>query len=199
MAVRRYHGEPDEVREEYFFWLCDYIGAKGNEVIGREKPYMYLMEYLHNRYFDEKTAKLVDNDYNRILDGKRLRMVFKEESMFVEEDYDCLDIPCSVLELLIALAIKLDGILDWDTSGDDTASYFWELIRNLGLDVADDDVFHIPTKIVYVEEIVDQFLDRKYGFDGKGGLFPLKDVQKDQRDVEIWYQMAAYIQENYPI
>ena len=42
-------------------------------------------------------------------------------------------------------------------------------------------------------------LAREYSDNGHGGLFPLKNPKKDQRKVEIWYQMTEYINENYPI
>jgi hypothetical protein len=32
---------------------------------------------------------------------------------------------------------------------------------------------------------------------GLGGMFPLEDPREDQRAIEIWYQMMAYINENY--
>jgi hypothetical protein len=37
---------------------------------------------------------------------------------------------------------------------------------------------------------------REYDSDGgNGGLFPLNEPNEDQRDVEVWYQMMAYLQE----
>ena len=33
--------------------------------------------------------------------------------------------------------------------------------------------------------------------DGFGGLFPLKHAKKDQRKVEIWYQLQNWLMENY--
>jgi hypothetical protein len=32
---------------------------------------------------------------------------------------------------------------------------------------------------------------------GTGGLFPLKMPKVNQRRVEIWYQMSAFIEENF--
>lgn len=36
-------------------------------------------------------------------------------------------------------------------------------------------------------------LERKYDEFGNGGLFPLRSPSKDQRRVEIWYQLCEYI------
>jgi hypothetical protein len=38
---------------------------------------------------------------------------------------------------------------------------------------------------------------REYFPSGKGGLFPLENPREDQTKVEIWYQMHAYVMENY--
>ena len=46
-----------------------------------------------------------------------------------------------------------------------------------------------------VQERVDVFLDRAYSPDGTGGLFPLHEPDEDQRQVELWYQMSAYLLE----
>ena len=40
-------------------------------------------------------------------------------------------------------------------------------------------------------------VERRYKRSGEGGLFPLKNAAKDQRKVEIWYQLSSYLLENY--
>ena len=67
------------------------------------------------------------------------------------------------------------------------------MICNLGLDKFDDKHYNSD----YVYEILGKFVRREYDFNGRGGLFPLKNVQNDQRKVEIYYQMLAYLSENY--
>ena len=47
-----------------------------------------------------------------------------------------------------------------------------------------------------IDEILNKFIDRTYRASGYGGLFPLRHSKEDQRKVEIWYQMAAYLIEN---
>jgi hypothetical protein len=39
--------------------------------------------------------------------------------------------------------------------------------------------------------------NRTYSKLGKGGLFPLRSSAYDQRKVELWYQMAAFMTENH--
>ena len=97
--------------------------------------------------------------------------------------------------MLIALAQRLEfetALSKWEKS---TAQWFWVLINNLGLDTFTDENFDMEA----VQEKVQIFLDRKYEKNGEGGLFPLKNPKEDQRRIEIWYQMSAYLFENYPI
>ena len=46
---------------------------------------------------------------------------------------------------------------------------------------------------VYAEDVIDDFLDRDYAPNGKGGLFTIKHCDYDLREVEIWTQMCWYL------
>ena len=50
-----------------------------------------------------------------------------------------------------------------------------------------------------IDDILDRWIERKFSRNGKGSPFPLKKPKKDQRKVELWYQMQGYICENYPL
>ena len=47
-----------------------------------------------------------------------------------------------------------------------------------------------------INEAFQMINERSYAFDGYGGLFPLRKPHQDQRNIEIWYQMQAYLMEN---
>ena len=47
------------------------------------------------------------------------------------------------------------------------------------------------------EQIVDIWMSRQYGIDGKGSIFPIKGTAFDQRNLEMWYQMQEWFKENY--
>ena len=49
-----------------------------------------------------------------------------------------------------------------------------------------------------VEEILQSLVYRNYATDGSGSFFPLQDPDDDMTQIEIWYQMAAYIDEILP-
>ena len=38
---------------------------------------------------------------------------------------------------------------------------------------------------------------RTYDSNGYGGLFPLRNPREDQRKVELWYQLNAYLLEQF--
>jgi hypothetical protein len=74
--------------------------------------------------------------------------------------------------------------------------YFWKLIENLGLSKCTDDKWYTINGDFFVEDAVYRVNDRLIGADGSGGLFPLRQPSRDQRGVEIWYQMQAWLLEN---
>ena len=51
-------------------------------------------------------------------------------------------------------------------------------------------------KSIKIDDILDTLIWRTYEYDGIGGFFPLTNAEEDQTKVEIWYQMAAYINEH---
>ena len=100
--------------------------------------------------------------------------------------------PCSVLEMMIALAIRCEEhIMDDPDVGNRTGQWFWNMIMNLGLGSMTDDQFDKR----YAEQVIERFLNREYEQDGEGGLFTVKHCKHDLRTVEIWYQMCWYLDE----
>jgi hypothetical protein len=65
------------------------------------------------------------------------------------------------------------------------------LLENIGLDSFTDNRYEEG----YVDEVVQRVVFRKYARNGHGGLFPLRHADEDQRDIEIWYQLSAYLLE----
>ena len=79
--------------------------------------------------------------------------------------------------------------MDNPAYGDRTKQWFWGMIVNMGLSSMTDDVFNRQ----YVEAAVTRLFNREYEPDGKGGLFTIKDCDRDLRTVEIWYQLCLYL------
>ena len=183
-----YNESLENLERDYFDWLYNIID---------DSDYRYedLINHIHNYQFNEETATLIDRDRNRIEDAKQLREDFITEQLS-REDKDLVDIfrnqSCSLLEVLIALADRMEDVMKIGRF----PIWFWEMLSNLGLEEFDNEHFN-RRSLKKVDEIINRWYDHGYDYDGVGGLFPLKDPPKDQRKEEIWYQMSAYLVENY--
>ena len=142
---------------------------------------------LFRQLFTKEFVWIVPNDDNRLEDGKDLRREFLEYEAIDEVDPEWMRLGCSMLEMLIGLSRRLA----FEAEGE-PRDWFWVLMGNLNLDSCNDSIRHDYEE---VDEILDRVIWRTYKHDGHGGLFPLKHSDRDQRDVEIWYQLSAYLLE----
>ena len=182
-----------DYEQDYFQWLCELV-----QIDKIDKSYWLLAGDLHKTPF----YSIVRMDENRAADGIELRDVYESEMGLNRRVLD--DEDCSVLEMIIALAMKMDyqtADVDPDTidTGIGTIYWFWDMIDNLGLTKFDDDSYYENGGTKAVHDILERFLRRKYTINGIGGLFPLVEYDRDQRKVELWYQMSAYLFEHSSI
>lgn len=174
-----------EILNEYFEWICKIICDMDQP---RALSYERLLTHLHTIKFTYSIRK----DQNRAEDGKDLRWRFINGLVNSDGGADylsCLVDPCSVLEMMVALAIRCEEIMDDPCLGDRTAQWFWGMIVNLGLGAMTDTRYDQQV----VNEAVDRFLKRDYEPNGKGGLFTVRHCEYDLRTVEIWKQMCWYL------
>lgn len=172
----------DRIENEYFEWMFDLVCA-GRFAEGIS--YRKLLTLLHNTEF----TYTIPRDENRASDGIDLRYHYSLYQDCRDLD-DYLDGPCSVLEMMIALAIRCEThIMDDPSKGDRTGQWFWGMIANLGLNGMYDSNFDKT----YVKEVIFRFLNREYEPNGRGGLFTVRDRDCDLRNVEIWYQLCWYL------
>lgn len=167
------------MEQGYFEWLynkmCD--GRYGVESFRKLFKQLYDTEFIFS----------IPRDRNRADDGIDLRIRY-----FGDRRHH--DIPCSVLELMVALAIRMEEtIMDNTTIGDRTAQWFWGMISSMGLNSMTDSMYDD----IRVEDIVNRFLNREYEADGRGGLFTIRNCEYDLREVEIWYQLCWYLDNIY--
>lgn len=165
----------------YLPWLYLQVGGRAVDTKDRSRTHWKLLRQLYNTEF----VWLIPNDDNRAEDGKLLRQRFIEDNKFIEVDPDWLDLGCSFLEMLVGLAQRLS----FEADGTHRV-WFWRLIENIGLTDCTDSRRWSPKE---VEDKVNAVIWRTYSYDGHGGLFPLKAASRDQREVEIWYQMSSYL------
>lgn len=172
----------DIVVSDYFHWMYHLVsGDRYPEGLSFKK----LLMHLHDTEF----TYLIPRDENRAHDGIDLRRRYE----LITECYgvaEYLEGPCSVLEMMVALAIRCEeNIMDDPSVGDRTGQWFWGMIVNLGLGSMNDHMYDER----FVEESLMRFLNRDYEPDGKGGLFTVRDHRRDLRTVEIWYQLCWYL------
>ena len=172
--------------DRYYYWLLDIIDDE--KYPGSEYSNV-LYDLFSAPFYD-----LIANDCNRVDDGFELRGKFADK--IGEHLYyvmDALPENCSILEMMIALALKWENNIAWDPDlGDRTSVWFWIMMENLGLTFYSNDRYDKDE----VEDIIHTFLERKYCTDGRGGLFKINNPNIDMRNQEIWYQMNLYFNEN---
>lgn len=171
--------------DEYFNWLLDRLKW-------RKKGYNKLLYLMFNTPFEV----YLERDNNRLEDGKYLRNHF---FLDLNIDGEFMEHPVSVLEVLAALAERIDTEYIGNPSDPRPDIIFWEMLYNLGFDSSefmDNRVDFPPNQRKFYNKI-DFWMRREYDFNGKGSIFPLKSVCFDQRNAEIWDQMLAYLSEKY--
>lgn len=172
----------DKVKSDYFEWMYDLM-CEGR--FAKTITYRQLFTFL----YDTEFVYFVPHDENRAQDGIDLRyrycVLHKCEDL---ERY--LGGPCSVLEMMVALAIRCEERIMCDPEkGDRTAQWFWSMMTSLGLSSMNDTNYNEWL----VNDVITRFLNREYDPDGKGSLFTIKRWNRDARTVEIWHQLMAYL------
>lgn len=173
---------------DYFDWLCELINLR---------PGMY--DILIHELYSIDFKWVIDLDQNRADDGIIVRYDFHSKS---SQSKDLERKPCSVLEMIIALAMKMNYLLDDEDRGDRTRIWFWEMIFNLGFKDYTDASFKAPygrdlNRLNDIHEKCDRWMNREFGYDGFGSLFPLNKPHRDQRKIHLIDQMNDYILEKY--
>lgn len=172
----------DKIENDYFEWIYELMCGRR---YAKDISYRKLLSHLHSVEFTYS----IPRDSNRAADGIDLRYRFALTRKH-HDVYLYLDGPCSVLEMMVALAIRCEeAIMDDPSVGDRTGQWFWGMIANLGLGSMTDERYDRR----YVDYIIHRFLNREYKPNGEGGLFTIRNSTRDMRTVEIWYQLNDYI------
>lgn len=170
--------------DRYFEWLYGLVASVKNR--NPQRSYWELLRTLYTTEF----VWFIPNDDNRIVDGQALRQEFMDETGtdgFAEPNW--LYMGASFLEMLIALARRAS----FEAVGTPGA-WFWQMIKNLELLNYNDEIFEVSI-FEEVKEALERVNQRTYLANGDGGLFPLRRPREDQREIEIRYQLAAYLLE----
>lgn len=171
----------NKVQKRYFDWMCDLVC---------NEQYSSLLHHLNSIDF----TYIIAMDGNRAEDGVDLRYRFGYNRN-IDDSIIALyldDRPSSVLEVMVALALRGEEMIYGNVDDHEPlARMFWTMIENLGLEAMTDRNYNED----YVDEVIFEFLNREYKYDGEGGLFVVQNPPRDMRDVEIWCQMNWYLNE----
>lgn len=171
-----------DINKEYFDWLCNMVCA---DRYSEEISFKKLLTTLHETEF----IFINQMDSNRASDGVAMRRKYALEQGN-DKLADGIEGPCSIFEMMVALAVRCEHTIMLDPAvGDRTGQWFWGMVTNLGLGSMEDNRYDER----FANKTIATFLNREYEADGKGGLFTVKNCEKDLRDAEIWFQMCRYL------
>lgn len=191
---------PNEL-DLYFNWLEDlaFYSDPDNEVLyGRH--YKKLLEKLFTVEFTWDTRRApLNHDGNRAADGLELRDIFVSQTPYFSRPTANPDIifsylggRCSVLEMMIALARRLEvNIMSNPAYGNRISVWFMEMMKSSGMDYMDDNHY----SEIHTNDILTRLLYRNYAADGRGCLFDVREPLRPLEDTEIWYQAMWWITE----
>lgn len=171
--------------ERYLEWLYSLVASVKTR--HKHRTFWSLFRQLDETIF----VGIVPHDENRVADAQDLRYEFLAAEEDEQGDLDWMRSPCSMLELLIILSRALAFEMD-----DKPETWFWHLIEVLGLEQFNDRAYDDHAQEV-IANALDRVIWRTYEPSGQGGLFPLRNHQRDQRKVELWYQLNAYLLEQF--
>lgn len=166
---------------DYFEWLVSLVNGW---------DYSRLLSLLHSIEFTYTNPL----DENRYRDGLELKSRYLYENGYDHSYINLLGTKCSVLEMMVALAVRCETTIMSDyTYGDRTSLWFNCMLDGMRLCNSTDTMFDED----YCRRRIDIMLNRLYDEYGDGGLFYVRFPDYDMRRVEIWCQMNWYLNENY--
>lgn len=186
------------MREDYLNWIYEMIFGSSYTRLSYRKLLLFLdskdfsVVTTDNLYFNTDIL----NDENRLKDGVDFRYIYGYENGYSNERItkEFFNKKCSVLEMMIALAFRIEKqIMTDNVEGDRTGQWFWNMIVSLGLHHMSDESFDISI----AESVIDRFMNRQYNYNGSGGLFTLRNPPCNLCNVEIWAQAMWYLDENF--
>lgn len=171
--------------------LNEWYFSKLKELVGNSEYYNHMLRGLYSREFYSP----LDLDSGRASYGLwfRKRYLSEEESAALG--------PCRVLEMIIALAEQIDTHSEMGNV-ERIQRYFWMMLENLDM-LGFTDFSWGQNSESLLNNKIDILLDRRYGEDGKGSLFPLQEYpinpvllnsreRTTMRSRDIWTQRCLF-------
>ena len=188
-----------DIWDDYFVWLCGCIDDKRFMDIW---DHYEVLKIMHNTPFEYSIPK----DGNRVADAFGLRGRFASESsacLPYDVAYDDVREILSyfekrqayVLEVLIALAERLDDITSDIEEPPKPAYWFRMFMENLSLFTPVFSPVNSPNFSRKTSGILKKWMSRQYDYYGNGNIFRLEKPVKDFNKIEIWYQMHQFLEQ----
>lgn len=180
------------IEEEYLEYLKNLVHADDN---GEYYNYSNLID----RLWKTEYSPFMADDSNRRSDGISYRFTFAYNCGHSYDDiYNSVlnDKECSILEMMIALAARMEDQYLSNWIEDRTYIWFWRMIDSLGLKEYDDWSWNPYDYNSDVDDVLERFMSGRYNPNGKGGLFTIWDITYDCRLNDIWSQAMKWIHEN---
>ena len=141
----------------------------------------------------------IGNDHDRAAEGLELRARYNDilarkagEGDFTTPDVEAIFGKCRVLEMLVALSMRMYDLMQDMGIYNSVSRWFWEIMKNVGFDNFDDAIW-IDEELnsrSFVRYVCDEIM---HGFGQavgrRGGWFYVEDWDS----IEIWYQMHKYL------
>lgn len=175
----------ESLDERYLSWL--YRQVANVKTRRGARTHWSLFKQMQDTIF----VAIVSHDENRCADAKDLRYEFLAETEDEPGDPEWTGSPCTMLELFVVLSRALSFETD-----DPVNLWFWHLMEELDLEQFNDRKYDKHAQEV-ISDTMDRVIWRNYEPNGHGGLFPLREPPEDQRKVELWYQLNAYLIEQF--
>ena len=144
------------------------------------------------------------NDIDRAKEGLELRNTYNSilsrkagDGDFITPDVHEIFGECRVLEMLVALSMRMYDIMMYTDVYNSVSTWFWAIMDLVGFDSLDDLnwISGMSGTFTIVRDICEDIMDHRYILDDGtqvvyGGWFRVRNWQ----NMEIWYQMSAYLQ-----
>lgn len=169
-------------------WLIESVNDR------KGQSYDRLLKILYQKEF----YSLINYDENRAKDGIHLRDIWQSANNLSEEDI-AFGVS-KVLEVLIGISKRVWHEICGSKWAEQLrpSDIFWILLENLGLEKFLDE-YLAAGMFEEINEILLNWVERRYERNGLGGIFPVMRASKNMRNLELWDQMSLYIHENWPI
>lgn len=185
--------EPNFDSPSYLDWLESFT-IDPYYVEGADPTYHYLIKTLWDIPFHGS----IGNDDDRGADGIELRIRYDDilaKKIGIDDNVmpqtRGIFGPCRVLEMLIALSMRMCDICQDLVPNNSVSRWFWEIMVNVGFDYLSDDAWEWQNSEKLVNDTVDRIMNLKGRGYGKAGGGWFRSTR--WKTIEIWYQMHEYL------